>query len=355
MKEQRQGEEKEQKSQAGKDHFPQLLVVSLGPIGIVTYGARGCQGGTKTGPGRGGRRSEKTNDLIKQSEDRLAILSEIARLEKEGIFDVDTEKDPPTIPLMPGEADYLNEKIGSKVKTTIANTLGYGFLLEMLRRNQLIIKEIYGIENLESVDGGAMLTCNHFNPMDVFAVEVAFMQAKLKRKKLYKVIREGNYTNFPGFYGYLFRNSNTLPLSSNVSTMTEFVRAVDTIFSVDKDFILMYPEKSLWWNYKKPKQLQNGAYKLAAKNGVPVVPIFITMKNSDKIGSDGFPILEYYLHIEKPIYPDEKLTVKENVQVMKKKNFICWKNIYENFYNKPLEYTTTSPELSPLKILEENK
>ena len=297
----------------------------------------------------------KTNDLIKQSEDRLAILGEIARLEKEGKFDIDTEKDPPTIPLMPGEADYLNEKIGSKVKTTIANTLGYGFLLEMLRRNQLIIKEIYGIENLESIDGGAMITCNHFNPMDVFAVEVAFMQAKLKRKKLYKVIREGNYTNFPGFYGYLFRNSNTLPLSSNVSTMTEFVRAVDTIFSVDKDFILMYPEKSLWWNYKKPKKLQNGAYKLAAKNGVPVVPIFITMKNSDKIGSDGFPILEYYLHIEKPIYPDEKLTIKENVQIMKKKNFVCWKNIYENFYNKPLEYTTTSPELSPLKILEENE
>lgn len=297
----------------------------------------------------------KSNDLIRQSEDRLAILGEIAKLEKEGKFDVDPEKDPPTIPLMPGEADYLNEKIGSKVKTTIANTIGYGFLLEMLRRNQLIIKEIYGIENLESVESGAMLTCNHFNPMDVFAVEVAFMQAKLRRKKLYKVIREGNYTNFPGFYGYLFRNSNTLPLSSNVSTMTEFVTAVNTIFSEDKDFILMYPEKSLWWNYKKPKQLQNGAYKLAAKNQVPVVPIFITMKNSDRIGSDGFPILEYYLHIEKPIYPDAKLSVKENAEVMKKKNFVCWKNVYEKFYNKPLEYTTTPVELSPLTILEEQK
>lgn len=293
----------------------------------------------------------KSNDLIKKSEDRLAILEEIARLEKDGKFDIDPEKDPPTIPLMPGEADYLNEKIYSKVKTTIANTIGYGFLLEMLRRNQLIIKEIYGIENLENIETGAMLTCNHFNPFDVFAVEMAFMQAKLKRKKLYKVIREGNYTNFPGFYGYLFRNSNTLPLSSNVTTMMEFVKAVKTILNNDKDFILIYPEKSLWWNYKKPKKLQNGAYKIAATNGVPIIPIFITMKNSDKIGSDGFPILEYYLHIEKPIYPDAKLSVKENVEIMKRKNFKVWKNIYEKFYNKPLEYTTIPEDLSPLSEL----
>lgn len=94
----------------------------------------------------------KTNDLIKQSEDRLAIIEEIAKLEKEGRFDVDPEKDPPTIPLMPGEADYLNEKMSSKVNTTIANTIAYGFLRELLRRNQLIIKDVYGIENLNDVD-----------------------------------------------------------------------------------------------------------------------------------------------------------------------------------------------------------
>lgn len=292
----------------------------------------------------------KSNDLIKQSEDRLAIIEEIAKLEKEGKFDIDPEKDPPTIPLMPGEADYLKEKMTSKVNSTIANTIGFGFLLELLRRNQLIVKEIYGMENLNNIETGAILTCNHFNPMDVFAIETVFLQSKLKRRRLFKVIREGNYTNFPGFYGYLFRNSNTLPLSSNVKTMIEFVNAVNTILS-EKDVILIYPEQSLWWNYQKPKPLKNGAYKIASKNNVPIVPIFITMKNSDKIGSDGFMIKEYYIHIEKPIYPDEKLTVKENTEIMKKKNFICWKNIYEKFYNKPLEYTTIE-ELSPLKDID---
>ena len=293
----------------------------------------------------------KKNDLIKQSEDRLAILEEIAKFEKEGKFDVDPEKDPPTIPLMPGEVDYLKEKMTSKLKTTVANTIGLGFLKEILRKNQLIIKEIHGIENINKLTTGAIFTCNHFNPFDVFAVESMLFSSTQKRKKLFKVIREGNYTNFPGFYGYLFRNSNTLPLSSNATTMKEFVKAVDTILQ-DKDFILIYPEKSLWWNYKKPKVLKPGAYKMAAKNNVPVVPIFITMKNSDIIGADGFPINEYHLHIGDPIYPDSSLNVRENTLLMKKKNFVFWKDVYEKFYNKPLEYTTKDG-LSPLKQLEE--
>ena len=299
----------------------------------------------------------KSNDLIKQSEDRLAILEEISRLEKEGNFFVDPEKDPPTMPLMPGEVDYLaqmqeqKEKMTSKLKTTVANTIGFGFLIEILRKNQLIIKEIHGIENINNLTTGAIFTCNHFNPFDVFAVESIFFSTTQKRKKLYKIIREGNYTNFPGFYGYLFRNSNTLPLSSNPKAMIEFVRAVDTILS-EKDYILIYPEQSLWWNYKKPKMLKIGAYKMAAKNNVPIVPIFITMKNSDIIGSDGFPINEYHIHIEKPICPNGNLSVKENSIIMRRQNFNCWKKIYEKFYNKPLEYTT-SEELSPLKQLEE--
>ena len=67
----------------------------------------------------------------------------------------------------------------------------------------------------------------------------------------------------------------------------EFVKAVNTILN-EKDFILIYPEKSLWWNYRKPKPLKNGAFNLAVKNNVPVLPIFITMTDTDIIEEDGF-------------------------------------------------------------------
>lgn len=287
---------------------------------------------------RGG--TDNLEEMMEKSKNRLKILEKIRNLEKEGKFDIDVENDPPTIPLTPDNVDYLKKKSYSKLKNIVANKMGEKFLNDILKDNKLIIKEIKGMENLQKVQTGAMITCNHFNPFDSFSIEQAFrLSGKSKDKKLYKVIREGNYTNFPGLYGFFFRNCDTLPLSSNKRTMIEFMKAVDTILQRG-DFILIYPEQSMWWNYRKPKPLKPGAFKLAAKNNVPVIPIFITMEDSNIIGEDGFPVQEYTINIEEPIYPDDKLSDRENAEVMKEKNFEVWKNVYEEFYGIPLEYTT---------------
>jgi 1-acyl-sn-glycerol-3-phosphate acyltransferase len=121
--------------------------------------------------------------------------------------------------------------------------------------------------------------------------------------------------------------------------MIEFVKAVDTILQRG-DLILIYPEQSLWWNYRKPKPLKNGAFRLAARNNVPIVPIFITMQDSKIIGNDGFPIQEYFVNIKEPLYPNKYFSERENMNNLKEKNFEIWKNIYEDFYKIPLEYTT---------------
>ena len=282
--------------------------------------------------------------IKEKAQDRLEILDEIARLEREGKFDVDPEKDPPTIILTPENVDYLKTKSTSKIKRRLAQRIGERFLDEILRTNKLIIKDINGIENLNNIETGAIITCNHFNPFDSFSVEKVFRMTGLaKERKLYKVIREGNYTNFPGFYGFLFRNCDTLPLSSNTKTMIQFMKSVKVILDRG-DFILIYPEQSLWWNYKKPKPLKNGAFKIAAKNKVPVIPIFITMQDSNIIGSDGFPVQEYIINISNPIYPDENLSEIENQEIMKQKNYEIWKEIYEDFYKIPLEYTTENKD-----------
>ena len=281
-------------------------------------------------------------DLIKKSQDRLEVLEKIKVLEQNGVFDVDVEDDPETIKLTADNVDYLKEKRYNKLKNKVANKMGMKFLNDLLKDNKLIIKQVIGIENLQKVKTGAIITCNHFNPYDSFAIEKVFRESgQAKEKKLYKVIREGNYTNFPGLYGFFFRNCDTLPLSSSNRTMIEFLKAVDTILQ-RKDFILIYPEQSMWWNYRKPKPLKNGAFKMAARNNVPVIPVFITMQDSDIIGEDGFPVQEYIINIEEPIYPSESLTEKGNTNVMRDKNFEVWKNVYEKFYKIPLEYLTTT-------------
>ena len=282
---------------------------------------------------------------IQKSQYRLEVLKKIEKLEKEGNFDIDAEDDPPTIVLTPENIDYLRIKATSKIKRVFANKVGEKFLDDLLKNNKLIIKQINGIENLSKVTTGAVVTCNHFNPFDCFTIEKAFrLSGQIENKKLYKVIREGNYTNFPGLYGFLFRNCDTLPLSSNKRTMVEFMKAVDTILQRG-DFILIYPEQSLWWNYRKPKPLKHGAFKLASRNNVPIIPIFITMQDSSIIGDDGFPVQEYIVNIKDPIYPDRNLKEKENEENMLNQNFEIWKKIYEDFYKIPLEYTTKKEEI----------
>ena len=284
------------------------------------------------------RQNRKNAEGTQKSKERLEILEKIKKLEENGIFDVDVENDPPTIPLEPDDIDYLKSSKLSQIKSKMATKMAERLVNDLIKENKLIIKDIKGLENLQSVNSGAIITCNHFNPFDSFTVEKVFRIAgQDKYKKLFKVIREGNYTNFPGLYGFFFRNCDTLPLSSNKRTMMEFMKAVDVILRRG-DFILIYPEQSMWWNYRKPKPLKNGAFKLAARSKVPVIPIFITMEDSDIIGEDGFPIQEYIVNIGKPIYPDCDKSEKENANIMRDKNYEVWKNVYEEFYGVTLTY-----------------
>lgn len=292
------------------------------------------------GDDRGIRRKE----TIEKDKERIEILEKIKQYEMEGRFDEDVENDPPSYQLMPKNVDYLKSRTGSKLKNKFANIMGEKFLNDIIKDNKLIIKEVKGLERLKQIDEGTIITCNHFNPYDSFAIEKVFRMAEQdKKRKLYTVIREGNYTNFPGFYGFLFRNADTLPLSSNVATMHKFMKAVDTILAKG-DFILIYPEQSLWWNYEKPKPLKDGAYRFAARNNTPILPIFITFEDSDIIGEDGFPVKEYTINILEPIYPIEGLNEKENTKMMREKNSEVWKKTYEEFYGKPLIYTTKKEE-----------
>ena len=54
--------------------------------------------------------------MIEKSQDRINILKKIDEYEAKGWFSKDVEDDPPTIPLLPDDVDYLCEKFSSKIK-----------------------------------------------------------------------------------------------------------------------------------------------------------------------------------------------------------------------------------------------
>ena len=275
--------------------------------------------------------------MPKLSPERREVVNKIIELERLGKFDVDVENDPPYRHLMPGDVDYLRKKWTSKVKTMWANYYSYRLFKHMIKKGAIVIDGFEGIENLKRIKGGAVITANHFSPFDSIPLHLA-LRKYARCKKLYKVIREGNYT-MPGIFGYFLRNCNTLPLATNPTVLRLFQNAVDTILHKG-NYILIYPEQSMWWNYRKPKPLKQGAFIFAARNNVPVIPTFITMRDTDKLAKDGSIIQAYTLHFLPAIYPEERLSQQENVSNMKKENERLCKEVYEKVYGEPLTYLT---------------
>ena len=273
---------------------------------------------------------------MEKSAERLKVLERIEELESQELWDHPVEDDPKSTPLLPNKVDYLNKKLSSKIASWIANIAGKKYFEKMLKNKQMIIEKVVGIENFTAVKTGAIITCNHFNPCDNYAVYKA-IEPYLKGKKLYKIIREGNYTNFPNPYGFFFRHCNTLPLSSNMETMKKFMSAVDVLLKRGEK-ILIYPEQEMWWNYRKPRPCKNGAYKIAVNNNVPIIPVFITMEDSDILDSDGFFVQKYTVNFMPAIYPKSELSKKENAEYLKQENYRLCKEKYEEFYKIPLVY-----------------
>lgn len=271
--------------------------------------------------------------------ERLAILAKIKQYEKEGKFDADVEPEFPYALLDSAKLDLLRRKFSSKVKTFWAYHLGNAFFKGMLKKGQVILREPEGLANLAGFRGGAIVTCNHIHPFDSYGVLLG-LKKHFRRGQdggnhlLVKVVNEANYS-FPGVVGFLMRHGETLPVSKeerpNLKLTVRTFQAAKEFLARGKK-ILIYPEASMWLNYRKPRPLKKGAFHMAAKFNVPIIPCFYTIQDNAKLDADGFPVPEFTLHILPIIYPDPKLSVAENADRMLAANTRLWQEAYEKNY-----------------------
>ena len=272
------------------------------------------------------------------NQERLKILEKMKEYESRGYFDTDLENDPPSTQLQPDQIEYLRKKWRNKIARFFVNIGAEKAMNNLIKSGQLIIKNVIGLKNLKDIKGSAFVTSNHFNPFENIAIYKVFQKHAPNKHGFYRIIREGNYTAPPKGLDKFFRHCNTLTLSSNVHTMRKFFDALEVI-TKKPNYMLVYPEQYMWWNYKKPRPFKDGAFKLACKYDVPIIPCFITMEDSKEFtDADGFPVQEYTVHIMKPIYRNKDLPTKEAVKEMKDKNFELCKQVYENTYKIPLKY-----------------
>ena len=223
---------------------------------------------------------------------------------------------------------YINDFYRNKKK------LSYFFKNKIANKTvKKISKELYpdikinGLEKLDLADlsNGAIITSNHFNPLDSYNIR-KIVEEKL-HKKLYIVVQDTNLA-MPGFLGFLFNNIEVIPLSKSPNyIIKKFVPELKKILSKG-DFILIYPEEEMWFNYRLPRPCKRGAYQFAHELDVPVISCFVKMIDTDKTDNDEFNKVKYEVSINKVIYPEAGESVKSDSRKMAEVDYEARKKAY---------------------------
>ena len=218
-----------------------------------------------------------------------------------------------------------------------------------------IAKEIYpniniiGLEKLNYVDltNGAIITSNHFNPVDTTIIRYGIKKAR--RYRMFIVSQDTNFA-MKGFLGFLMRYADEIPVSKDKDYMERhFYRTLNNLLVNKKEYILIYPEQEMWFNYRKPRPPKRGAYFYAAKFNVPIISCFVEMKDMDKDDTEEFKRVKYVLHILDPIYPDPEKNERDNSFDMMKKDYEQKKAAYEQIYKRPLDYAFSDSDIAGWK------
>ncbi|HHU97382.1 MAG: lysophospholipid acyltransferase family protein [Bacteroidota bacterium] len=264
------------------------------------------------------------------------VVRNIREATEKGLFHVKVEQGEPKFNTEEKREiidKYLQERetIAYWIKNRIVTIAQNG--MSLLRN---VNTKYIGTENVKTLRGrGAIVTSNHFNPLENTAI-LRVIKKIGRRKKMYAISQVSNF-KMPGTIGFLLRYANVIPISKDsIEYMCE--RFCDCVHKVLKknNYILIYPEQEMWRNYRKPRPLKLGAYFYAAKINVPILPCFVEIR--DERTFFGIWNTRYFVHILPVITPDPTLDPKADAKRMSLIDYEQKKNAYERAYGRPLDY-----------------
>ena len=223
--------------------------------------------------------------------------------------------------------DNLRRRMGARLRAAIARLIANVAARKMAGRVELV-----GLENLAAVKGGVIMTSNHYAPVDSLPPRLAVLRSG--RRRMNVVVQEGNIF-MTGFFGFLMRNANTLPVSKNLSYMARNLKPAIGELLARGELILIYPEAEMWFNYKKPREYMDGAYYYAVEFDKPIIPCFTTFREGEGYDKGGVRNLIYTLHLMPPIYPDATLDKRARRDKMREADRAAKLAAYERAYGYP--------------------
>lgn len=207
--------------------------------------------------------------------------------------------------------------------------------------------KIIGTEKISENIKGIIITSNHFSPFENTVVRE--LVHKLKRKNLAIISQTSNFA-MTGVVGTLMNYGDTIPISNEPRYLARgFISVLKQRLVEKGDAILLYPEQEMWYNYRKPRPVKNGAYFYAAKLNIPIVSCFVEIIDTQKDENAEFKKVNYVLHVLDVLYPDENKSVKENTENLANSDYMLKKVCYESVYNKKLTYNFENSDIAGWK------
>ena len=189
----------------------------------------------------------------------------------------------------------------------------YGIAYPILKVLTKIIYDfkIEGQENIENLEDGAISVSNHVLFLDCAMIGLAF-----RDKKIYYTTQEESF-KIP-FVRKLIKLLRAIPIPKGIENKRYFIKAISNLLK-EKNIVHVYPEASLWPYCQKIRNFKNGAFDMAVRNQVPVVPCVFTFREPTGIRRLFKRKKDVTLKILKPVYSDSDKYVRQQIEELKDK------------------------------------
>lgn len=200
---------------------------------------------------------------------------------------------------------FIDDSLRQRVNNVVLVTLVVRFLMRISLRLKMGLR-FKGREILnkykEQLAGGAITIANHCFRLDCPCVLLA-------ARVPYNVKIPMFAPNFGTKDGFYMKSAGGIPIpdaGAGMAAMKKFNEAFDE-FHRRGYWIHIFPEAKRWDFYKPLRPFQKGAFTMAYKYGMPLLPCVITYRERTGIyrlfGPKNLPLLQ--VEIGEPIFPDK--------------------------------------------------
>lgn len=158
-------------------------------------------------------------------------------------------------------------------------------------------------KNRKLFANGVMTICNHVHRWDMICV----LQAMRYRKAWIPMYSQP----FNGKDGFVMKAVGGIAIPDNYNGLKKFEQALNELRSQNK-WIHIFPESCSWNFYAPLRPFKTGAFNMAYRYSLPVVPMIISFRPRTgwrKLFGKGEPLLT--IHVGDPIIPDVSKNRKE--------------------------------------------